>query len=498
MEWRGRPQPSLTADLHSKMATPCSQPKETECPVCMDYFTKPKILPCGHLLCQGCVIQWMDSNPPAGCPTCRYPITEPQENLHQNSAVVANALPTDYVMKALVECSVVLSKPRICCACDGVKAVSICMQCQDMMCSSCAEIHKKMSISRSHDVESLSTVTPERLAYSCPALCADHGDQQFLYCVQHNLALCPSCNILQHTECTELKNLQDQVKSAARYLNDVINAISEAEHKLEQAIDHVDSNLQKVNVDEEEDMAQLDTIFDHLTNVMEVCRNKLKDRTCGEHSRVKSSLRDNKTILESRLGILKSHTHLATRARQVAVGPVLIAASKALTHRVNSLDLTVNLNEHLVESPVPTAVRCKEVIMGIEEELQMLGDQMSKPLSIASSTLDIGLMAPRDQPSSSYHTRATRPALLLQNTSGPVEATPAMLQHPASHDDHISDSSGDRERRTRPFRIRSGQRASITGGPFRAGSTGTVTYTRKRKAKVQMDNSGTTITVCKV
>lgn len=76
-------------------------------------------------------------------------------------------------------------------------------------------------------------------------------------------------------------------------------------------------------------------------------------------------------------------------------------------------------------------------------------------------------MAPRDQPSSSYHTRAARPALLLQNTSGPVEATPAMLQHPASHDDHISDSSGDRERRTRPFRIRSGQRASITGGPFR-------------------------------
>ncbi|PVD21771.1 hypothetical protein C0Q70_17572 [Pomacea canaliculata] len=160
------------------MTTAPGEPHERECAVCTNDFTTPKILPCGHLLCRECVISWMDAKPHAECPLCRCPIVEHQAHSAPSSSDVADDLPTDYVMEALVQNSVVLSKNPSCCVCDDVKADFLCVQCLDLLCSSCSRAHKKLSATRSHDVVSVSTVTPERLAASRPALCADHGEEQ--------------------------------------------------------------------------------------------------------------------------------------------------------------------------------------------------------------------------------------------------------------------------------------------------------------------------------
>ncbi|PVD22012.1 hypothetical protein C0Q70_17815 [Pomacea canaliculata] len=111
---------------------------EKECIVCTNHFTTPKILPCGHLLCRQCVISWMDSNPDAGCPLCRCPIVEPGHHSHRKPVNVADALPTDLVMEAVVQSAGVLAQDPNCRACEEGKADFICLQCLDMMCISCA------------------------------------------------------------------------------------------------------------------------------------------------------------------------------------------------------------------------------------------------------------------------------------------------------------------------------------------------------------------------
>ncbi|PVD22013.1 hypothetical protein C0Q70_17816 [Pomacea canaliculata] len=156
-------------------ASMMAEAHDRECPVCTSDFTTPKILPCGHLLCRECLITWMDSKFDAGCPLCRCPIVEQSDG---SSCDTVDALPTDFVMEALVESARVLSKDHLCCVCEDVRADFICLQCLDMMCTACTKAHRKFSGTRSHDVESVSTVTPERLAASRPALCADHGDKQ--------------------------------------------------------------------------------------------------------------------------------------------------------------------------------------------------------------------------------------------------------------------------------------------------------------------------------
>lgn len=45
----------------------------------------------------------MESNPNDGCPTCRYPIGKPHIDTEKKSADIAEALPTDFVMEAIVE-----------------------------------------------------------------------------------------------------------------------------------------------------------------------------------------------------------------------------------------------------------------------------------------------------------------------------------------------------------------------------------------------------------
>ncbi|PVD22019.1 hypothetical protein C0Q70_17822 [Pomacea canaliculata] len=360
-----------------------AEPHERECAVCTNDFTTPKILPCGHLLCRECVISWMDSKADAGCPLCRCPIVEQSDG---SSSATVDALPTDFVMEALVESARVLSKDHLCCVCEDVRADFICMQCQDMLCTACTKAHRKLSATRSHDVESVSTVTPERLAASRPALCADHGDKQAeFFCREHRLAVCSACKANKHKVCPKTNYLEDEIQSAQKSLNDLTKILVETEQKLEQVIGQVTSRLQEVDVSEQEDMAEVDKSCDRLHKLVEDFCSNLKEKTRTSHLKIRSSLRDVKTDLSNRLGKVTSHKHIVTRATAVSPRPALIHMTQALTDRVNSLDLSADLQRQLWVKPLSSTEGCTNVVMRIQQELLMLEQQWTQICDLRNS-----------------------------------------------------------------------------------------------------------------
>ncbi|XP_065271516.1 zinc finger protein RFP-like [Emys orbicularis] len=57
--------------------------EEATCPICMEHFTEPVTLECGHNFCRACISQcWEGSDTAASCPLCRE--TVQQRNLRPN------------------------------------------------------------------------------------------------------------------------------------------------------------------------------------------------------------------------------------------------------------------------------------------------------------------------------------------------------------------------------------------------------------------------------
>jgi len=50
----------------------------TECPICTEEFTDPRVLPCGHTYCLKCIEAWSTDRQPGdelACPLCRKQFT---------------------------------------------------------------------------------------------------------------------------------------------------------------------------------------------------------------------------------------------------------------------------------------------------------------------------------------------------------------------------------------------------------------------------------------
>ncbi|XP_025080034.1 E3 ubiquitin-protein ligase TRIM33-like [Pomacea canaliculata] len=355
------------------------QTYDRECAVCNNVFKVPKILPCGHLLCRECVISWMDSKSYAGCPFCTCHIAGHQVHSSQSSSDVADALPTDSVMEAIVESSGVLEQNNMCTICDDVTADYICKECGEKMCPSCMKIHKKMVATRSHDVESVSTVTPERLAASRPALCADHGDKQAdIFCSDHNLVICKSCFSNKHSQCQDVKYLDTKMKSADNILGSLKEELSKAEDNFKQAIGNLHERVQTANVAKQENMALVDKTCDRLQKVVEECRKQLKKLISDSIAKFKKTLCDVKSELDKRLGKVTSHKHLVTRATTVRPRPALIHAAQTLTDRVNSLHLSNELEPDAWVNPSPEVRKhCDDVVKVMNAELRSLQQHLT-------------------------------------------------------------------------------------------------------------------------
>ncbi|PVD36815.1 hypothetical protein C0Q70_03805 [Pomacea canaliculata] len=354
------------------------QAHDRECAVCTNDFTTPKLLPCGHLLCRQCVISWMDSKSEAACPLCTCPIVQHQGNSSRISADVVDALPTDSVMEAIVESASILMMVDLCTVCDDLKAEYICMQCLEKMCESCMKIHKKMVVSRSHDVESVSTVTPERLAASRPALCADHVTEKAeFFCVDHNIAICTPCVSNKHSTCPDVKSLDEKMKSAEEEFDSLREKLLTAEDNLKHAIDNINMRVQTANVTEQQNMALVDKTCDRLQKMVEECRKQVKKLISDSVSKLKKSLCDVKIELEKRLGKVTSHKHLVTRATTVRPRPALIHAAQTLTDRVNSLDLSDELEADAWVNTSPEIVKCcDDVMKEIGDELKSINREI--------------------------------------------------------------------------------------------------------------------------
>ena len=188
---------------------------EITCPICQDHFQEPKILPCCHYYCKGCIEKLFlraGANQPFPCPECRSDTLLPGND--------PNQLPTAFFVNRMKELHTKIEKVHekveaLCEQCSGGKATAFCRQCTQFICEECVKSHQKMKIFAGHKLTSLEElrkgVTKEILIKKPPPLtCKDHDEQMKIYCFDCNHLICRDCIVIEHKE-----HEYDFVKKAA-------------------------------------------------------------------------------------------------------------------------------------------------------------------------------------------------------------------------------------------------------------------------------------------
>src|SRR6218665_485392 len=131
----------------------------TECPICMNVFTDPRVLPCIHTFCLECLksisdTAQKDTGHKLPCPLCRKEFIIPTDGLA--------AVPKNFFLENLLQYNMTLQMGStsiicdLCSASDESKTGQVptatmrCLECQDNYCDGCVKIHQYLKISRDH------------------------------------------------------------------------------------------------------------------------------------------------------------------------------------------------------------------------------------------------------------------------------------------------------------------------------------------------------------
>ncbi|XP_045928628.1 E3 ubiquitin-protein ligase TRIM21-like [Micropterus dolomieu] len=168
------------------------------CCICLDVFTDPVTIPCGHNFCKNCITEHWNVNVAWKCPMCKEVFTTRPE-LHINTFI--SEMVAQFRQSALQEaCSSSSSEKQVskpgdvpCDVCTGtkLKALKSCLVCLVSYCETHLEPHLTASGLKRHQL-----IDPvENLE---GRMCTKHDKPLELFCKTDQTCVCMLCTVLDH------------------------------------------------------------------------------------------------------------------------------------------------------------------------------------------------------------------------------------------------------------------------------------------------------------
>ncbi|XP_034094413.1 E3 ubiquitin-protein ligase TRIM39-like isoform X2 [Gymnodraco acuticeps] len=167
------------------------------CSICLDVFTDPVTIPCGHNFCKACISEHWDSNVPIKCPNCNKHFF-PRPELQVNTFI--SEMAAQFRQSAQQKASSSSSEQQVvkpgevpCDACTGtrLKALKSCLVCLTSYCETHLEPHLTRAGLKKHQL-----IDPvENLE---GRMCVKHDKLLELFCKTDQVCVCMLCTVLDH------------------------------------------------------------------------------------------------------------------------------------------------------------------------------------------------------------------------------------------------------------------------------------------------------------
>ncbi|XP_034062786.1 E3 ubiquitin-protein ligase TRIM39-like isoform X2 [Gymnodraco acuticeps] len=170
---------------------------QCQCSICLDVFTDPVAIPCGHNFCKACISEHWDRNVPSQCPNCKE-VFNIKPELRVNTFI--SEMAAQFRQSAQQKASSSSSEQHVvkpgevpCDACTGtrLKALKSCLVCLESYCETHLEPHLTRAGLKKHQL-----IDPEENLED--RMCVKHDKQLELFCKTDQVCVCMLCTVSDH------------------------------------------------------------------------------------------------------------------------------------------------------------------------------------------------------------------------------------------------------------------------------------------------------------
>ncbi|XP_077327304.1 E3 ubiquitin-protein ligase Midline-1-like [Lithobates pipiens] len=254
---------------------------ELECSVCLNIYTDPVTLRCGHNFCRVCIDRVLDTQEGSGgysCPECREKF--PDRPALQRNITLRNIMERFLSAQPDQEESGVFCTH---CVDTPVPAVRSCLLCEVSLCDKHLRVHKK---SPEHV---LTDPTLSMESRKCPV----HKKILEYYCTEDDICICMACSMIGGHKGHEMISLEKASEKKKETLRNVLQKLLTKREETEERVQSLQEHRRKVEEEEAAgDTERVTALFRDLRRRLEDLEIRVLRDISGRAERISISIRD--------------------------------------------------------------------------------------------------------------------------------------------------------------------------------------------------------------
>ncbi|XP_040212496.1 E3 ubiquitin/ISG15 ligase TRIM25-like [Rana temporaria] len=253
---------------------------ELSCSICLNLYTEPVSLRCGHNFCRDCIVTVLDTQEGSGvysCPECREEYVE-RPTLEKNRKlcnIVDNFRSTQQKEeKSEILCTYCVDSPG--------EAVKSCLHCENSMCDKHLTAHNK----------TMDHVLVEPTSSFSSKKCSIHKKLLEYYCSEDAVCLCVSCCLVGKHKGHEVELLEEALEKKKEKLRNILEKLTMTKETAEKNVQNLQDQKSKAQEKADDEKKRVTCLFEEIRRQLEVQEKRVLSEISRQVEEVSLSLND--------------------------------------------------------------------------------------------------------------------------------------------------------------------------------------------------------------